>query len=162
VKPALAGPAPLAWLDTPPRAAGRVESGPGAAHVHLAFLLGDAGWSTACLADHAGLDAVEVFEGRQVRPVLAPITCPDCTAAGSRLVDVVNDEVAALLERETAARELLAGFLAWAASECPIGDGGAVLAVYDGSTWLHAMRPDERERTIAAWLEETRRYPGGE
>lgn len=137
-----------------PRAAGRVDSGPGAAYVHLVFLLGD-GWVTACPADFEGLDGAG--EGRQVRQVLAPVDCGLCLVDARDLVDAVNRAVAECQQGETAARELLARFLDWAAAEYP--DGGAVLAAYDGGTRLHPMRFDERARAVDLWLESRRRYP---
>lgn len=141
-----------------PSGAGRVESGTGRRFVHLVFHLADAGWATACPADFEGLDGAG--PGRQVRPVLDLVDCPACLTAGEQ-VDAVNAVVAGQLRREAEARELLAGFFRWAASECPIGDGGAVLAVYDGGTRLHPMTPDERARAVELWVESTRRYPAG-
>lgn len=142
-----------------PAAAGRVGSGPGRAYAHLVFLLGDGGWATACPADYAGLDGAG--EGRQVRPALDLVDCPDCLADGGELVDAVNRVVVGQMQREAEARALLTRFFDWAASECPVGDGGAVLAVYDGGTRLHPMKPDERARAVEAWLESARRYPAG-
>lgn len=134
-----------------PRAAGRVDSGRGAAYVHLVFQL-DGGWVTACPADFEGLDGAG--EGRQVRQVLAPVDCGVCLVDARDLVDAVNREVAERQQGDALAAGLVTAFLRWAAQEYP--EGGAVLAVYDGGTRLHAMRPDERERAIALWLEATR------
>lgn len=138
-----------------PRGAARVDSGPGAPHVHLAFLLGIGGWATACPADYAGLDGAG--EGRQVRPVLDLIDCPVCLTAGKQ-VTLANREVAERQHRDALSRGILTAFLRWAAEEHP--DGGAVLAVYAGGTRLHAMRPDERARAVELWLEATRERPG--
>lgn len=143
--------------DTPPRYPGRVESGPGAAYAHLAFLLGDSGWATACSGDTGGGDPW----GRQVRPVFALVDCPDCLSDDRDLVDAVNREVAERQRREAMARELLLGFLRWSAEEYPVGEGGAVLALYAGGTRLHAMRAAERERAVDLWLESSRPRPGG-
>lgn len=137
-----------------PRAAGRVDSGPGEAYVHLVFLLpGPAQvWVTACPADMGdGLWA------RSVRPELALVDCPVCLAGAGGLVSAVNRDVAERQWAEATSRELLAGFIDWAAAEYP--DGGAVLAVYDGGTRLYAMRPDERARAVELWLESRRVYP---
>lgn len=139
-----------------PRAAGRVESGPGAPYVHLAFLVGGgAGWATACPADYEGLDLAG--DGRQVRPVMERIDCGLCLVDARDLVDAVNRAVAECQQSEGAARTLLARFLDWAAAEYP--DGGAVLAAYDGGTRLHPMRFDERVRAVDLWLESQRRPP---
>jgi len=141
-----------------PRGAGRVESGPGARWVHLVLDLGiGGGWSTACPADFVGLDTAG--PGRQVREVAELIDCPQCMAAGGRQVGAVNREVAERGQRDALARGIVTAFLRWAAEEHP--EGGVALAVYAGSTRLHPMRPDERDRAIDLWLEATRERPDG-
>lgn len=50
-------------------------------------------------------------------------------------------------------------FLAWAATDDGIDEGGVVLAVYAGAARLHPVRADERDKLIARWLETRRRYP---
>lgn len=143
-----------------PRTAGRVDSGPGAPYVHLAFLvLGEDGWATACPADAGGVapDAVGDPWGRQVRPALARIDCGACIVDARDLVDEVNRAVAEAIAAEEGARAVLARFFDWAATEYP--EGGAVLAVYAGDTRLHPTRLDERRRVVDAYLAAERRFP---
>lgn len=139
-----------------PRAAGVVVSGPGAEHVHLVFRQ-DTGWVTACPASAGGRDG---SWGRQVRPALELIDCPVCTAEAGDLVAAVNRGVSRQQQYEAAARKVVVEFLQWAAAEYPLDEGGAVLAIYAGSTRLHPLRTEERAQAVDLWLAARRRYPG--
>lgn len=136
---------------------GRVDSGPDAAAVHLAVLLGGTRWTTACPADYVGLDGAG--ETRQVRPVHELVDCPTCITEARDQVREVNELVNDAASRDALARGIVTAFLRWAAEEYP--DGGAMLAVYAGTTRLHAMRADERARAVEMWIEATRERPAG-
>lgn len=144
----------LPHQPTPKRAAGRVDSGPEAGMVHLIWRnRDDEQWRTACPAGGIG------GKRRQARPSLELIDCAGCARQEAALVGVVNRLVGEQLAELGHARGLVEAFLAWAATDDGLDDGGVVLAVYAGATRLHPVRADERDKLIARWLEARRRYP---